>query len=61
MLEGIREHVLAHGLATADPDEVAAAVQTIVRNGATGEAWTVQAGQPPTPVTFPTIELSRGA
>ena len=61
MLEGIREHVLAHGLAIADPDEVAAAVQTIVRNGATGEAWTVQAGQPPTPVTFPTIELSRGA
>ncbi|KAB8191810.1 SDR family NAD(P)-dependent oxidoreductase [Nonomuraea phyllanthi] len=61
MLEGIREHVLRHGFAIADPDEVAAAVQTIVQNGATGEAWIVQAGQSPAPVMFPAIELSRGA
>ncbi|WP_067177256.1 SDR family NAD(P)-dependent oxidoreductase [Microtetraspora niveoalba] len=60
MLRSIREHVLMHRLAIADPDEVAEAVQTIVQHGTTGEAWVVQAGQPATPVTFPTIELSQG-
>ncbi|MCA2223517.1 hypothetical protein [Nonomuraea aurantiaca] len=58
MLAGIRDHVLMHHLAIADPDEVAAAVQTITRHGATGEAWTVQAGRPPAPVTFPAVDLS---
>ncbi|MFG1958894.1 SDR family NAD(P)-dependent oxidoreductase [Nonomuraea sp. NPDC049028] len=58
MLAGIRDHVLSSHLAIADPDEVADAVQTLTRHGATGEAWIVQAGQPPTPVTFPAIDLS---
>jgi NAD(P)-dependent dehydrogenase (short-subunit alcohol dehydrogenase family) len=59
MLAGIRDHVLERRLAIADPDEVARAVQSIARDGRTGVAWMVQAGQPPTPVAFPTIELSR--
>jgi NAD(P)-dependent dehydrogenase (short-subunit alcohol dehydrogenase family) len=58
MLAGIRDHVLMHHLAIADPDEVGAAVQTITRHGATGEVWTVQAGRPPAPVTFPAVDLS---
>ncbi|MEV4398993.1 hypothetical protein [Nonomuraea sp. NPDC049607] len=59
MLQEIRDHVLVHGFAIASSDEVAAAVQAIVQSGTTGEAWTVQAGEPATPVTFPAIELSR--
>jgi hypothetical protein len=59
MLAGIRDRVLERRLAIADPDEVAQAVQSIARDDRTGVARMVQAGQPPTPVAFPTIELSR--
>lgn len=59
MLAGIRSHVDELGFDIAAPDEVAQAVQSITQNGKTGEVWMVQAGQPPTPVVFPTIELSR--
>ncbi|MFI9384600.1 SDR family NAD(P)-dependent oxidoreductase [Kutzneria sp. NPDC052558] len=54
-----RDFLLEHGMALADPDEVAAAVEQVVRGGETNQVWEVQAGRPPTLVQFPTIDLSR--
>ncbi|MEV4108020.1 SDR family NAD(P)-dependent oxidoreductase [Nonomuraea sp. NPDC049695] len=59
MLASLRDVILEHHLAIAEPDEVAEAVESIARGGETGNAWMVQAGLPPAPVTFPTVELSR--
>lgn len=59
MLKGSADRLRAHGFAVAEPDEVAAAVQSIVHDGGTGQAWTVQANQAPTRVDFPTVELSQ--
>lgn len=59
ILAGARDTLLREGLAIADPDEIAEAVQTIIESGQTGQAWPAQAGRPPTPVDFVTIELSR--
>ena len=59
MVASIRSELLEHGLAVADPDEVAAAVEQIVRGGDSNQAWEVQAGRPPTVVQFPTVALSR--
>ena len=59
MIAAFKDRLPEHGLAVADPDEVAAAVVQIVQGGETGQAWTVQAGQPPTLVQFPTVELVR--
>ncbi|QUQ67254.1 SDR family NAD(P)-dependent oxidoreductase [Kutzneria sp. CA-103260] len=59
MIAGAREILREHGLAVADPDEVAVAVEQAVRGGQTNQAWEVQAGRPPAVVEFPTVELSR--
>lgn len=59
MIAAFKDQLPEHGLAVADPDEVAAAVAQIAQGGETGQAWTVQAGQPPTLVQFPTVELAR--
>ncbi|GAB2550995.1 SDR family NAD(P)-dependent oxidoreductase [Nocardia heshunensis] len=47
------------GYFVAHPDEVAAAVEHVVRSGETGQAWEVQGGKPVAPIAFPAIELSR--
>ena len=59
MIAETRAVLLEHGLAVADPDEVAAAVEQAVRGGQSNQAWEVQAGRPPALVQFPTVELSR--
>jgi NAD(P)-dependent dehydrogenase (short-subunit alcohol dehydrogenase family) len=59
MIAGLRPMLENGGLAIADPDEVAAAVDALASSGVTGQAWTVQAGTPPQPVEFPAIALSR--
>jgi NAD(P)-dependent dehydrogenase (short-subunit alcohol dehydrogenase family) len=59
MVAAFRDRLTEHGLAVADPDEVAAAVEQIVREGESNQAWEVQAGRPPALVQFPTVELSR--
>jgi NAD(P)-dependent dehydrogenase (short-subunit alcohol dehydrogenase family) len=59
MITGLRPLISSGGLAVATPDEVAHAVEELAASGATGEAWTVQAGTPPTRFTFPAIDLTR--
>ena len=62
LLASVRDVVVEHGAAIADPAEVAEAVEAveaIPAAGRTGEAWVVQAGQPAAPVQFPTFEVSR--
>ncbi|MFC0434788.1 SDR family NAD(P)-dependent oxidoreductase [Kutzneria buriramensis] len=59
MVAAFRERLVEHGLAVAAPDEVAAAVEAIVRGGETGGVWAVQGGQAPELVTFPAVELAR--
>jgi NAD(P)-dependent dehydrogenase (short-subunit alcohol dehydrogenase family) len=59
LITGLRPLIDHGGLAVADPAEVAAAVETLAASGVTGEAWTVQAGSPPQPFSFPTIDLRR--
>jgi NAD(P)-dependent dehydrogenase (short-subunit alcohol dehydrogenase family) len=61
MIAGAQDALRDHGLAIADPSEVAIAVQSVVDGGETGQAWIVQGGQPPVPVAFPSIELSMTA
>ncbi|WP_163506438.1 SDR family NAD(P)-dependent oxidoreductase [Fodinicola acaciae] len=57
MFQAIRAEVVKHGLAIADPDEVAQAVEQIIAGGETGQAWIVQAGRAPELVTFPEFTL----
>jgi NAD(P)-dependent dehydrogenase (short-subunit alcohol dehydrogenase family) len=59
VVAAIRDQLVEHGLAVASPDEVAAAVEQIVRGSGSNQAWEVQAGRPPTVVQFPPVELSR--
>jgi NAD(P)-dependent dehydrogenase (short-subunit alcohol dehydrogenase family) len=59
ILADAHDTLLHHGLAIADPDEIAKAIQMIVDSDQTGQVWIAQANQPPTPVQFTTIELSR--
>ncbi|MEV6927825.1 SDR family NAD(P)-dependent oxidoreductase [Dactylosporangium sp. NPDC051485] len=59
LLDGVRAHAEQAGLAVADPDLVAEAVETLARGPGSGRAWVVQAGKPFTPVDFPAVELSR--
>ncbi|MFF9480538.1 SDR family NAD(P)-dependent oxidoreductase [Streptomyces sp. NPDC014733] len=50
-----RAALLARGLLLATPDEVAAAVETVLADPGTGRIWTVQAGHPATPADLPVI------
>lgn len=59
LIADARAALLEHGLALADPDEVAVAVEQIVRGGQRNQAWEVQAGRPPTVIEFPTVDVSR--
>ncbi|QIS21934.1 SDR family NAD(P)-dependent oxidoreductase [Nocardia terpenica] len=57
--EEAKEFVRESGLALASPAYVAAAVERMVREGETGQAWEVQAGKEPAPIEFPRFELTR--
>ncbi|MEV6847412.1 SDR family NAD(P)-dependent oxidoreductase [Actinoplanes sp. NPDC051411] len=59
MITGLQPLITAGGLAVATPDEVAAAVESLASSGVTGEAWTIQAGTPPTRFPFPAIDLPK--
>ncbi|WP_020496230.1 SDR family NAD(P)-dependent oxidoreductase [Sciscionella marina] len=56
MIAEARAKLLEYGVTLADPDEVAAAVQSIAAGGETGQAWKVQAGQAPALVSFPVLD-----
>ncbi|MBF8185792.1 SDR family oxidoreductase [Nonomuraea sp. K274] len=58
IIASFRAPLVEAGLRLADPEEVAAAVETILADDRTGLAWVVQADQPPTPAEFPAITLS---
>jgi NAD(P)-dependent dehydrogenase (short-subunit alcohol dehydrogenase family) len=60
-IAAVRDRLTAHGLAIADPGQVAAAAAAVLASPATGQAWEIQAGQPPTPVQFPEVTLRRSA
>ncbi|ETK37699.1 SDR family NAD(P)-dependent oxidoreductase [Microbispora sp. ATCC PTA-5024] len=53
-----RGTLTGYGIAIAEPDHVAAAAEHVLDSGRTGEAWNIQADQPPMPVQFPHITLS---
>lgn len=57
-LASVRTALLTHGLLLADPDEVAATIETLLADEHTGRVWTVQAGLSATPVEWPTIPLA---
>lgn len=60
-LTPMRAALLAHGLLLADPDEVAAAIETVLAQERTGHAWPVQAGRPTEriePVEWPEVRLA---
>lgn len=54
-----QEQLANTGFALAEPAEIAAAVEFIVRDGRTGMAWLAQAGQQPQLVEFLRVELPR--
>jgi NAD(P)-dependent dehydrogenase (short-subunit alcohol dehydrogenase family) len=47
----------AHGLLLADPDEVAAGIETILAANGTGQSWVIQAGRPVDLIKPPDIPL----
>jgi NAD(P)-dependent dehydrogenase (short-subunit alcohol dehydrogenase family) len=53
LIASFRPRLVEAGLALAEPDEVAAAVETVLDGQGTGEAWIVQSGQTPVAVSFP--------
>ncbi|GAA3189410.1 MULTISPECIES: SDR family NAD(P)-dependent oxidoreductase [Streptomyces] len=55
-----RAGLFARGLLLAAPDEVAAAVETVLADPGTGRVWTVQAGRPATPAALPAVPLATG-
>ncbi|MER7986865.1 SDR family oxidoreductase [Streptomyces noursei] len=57
-LASMRATLLAHGLLLADPDEVAAAIETVLADERTGRAWSIQAGRTAEPVEFPVPQLA---
>ncbi|MGW4486894.1 SDR family NAD(P)-dependent oxidoreductase [Amycolatopsis sp. NPDC004368] len=59
MIGGLKDTLVANGLAVASPEEIAAAVATIAAGEGTGEAWMLQAGLAPQRVEFPAVELSQ--
>ncbi|HEY2576963.1 MAG TPA: SDR family NAD(P)-dependent oxidoreductase [Streptosporangiaceae bacterium] len=59
IIDSVRDELGSLGLGIADPDEVAAAVESIVAGGQTGQAWMVQASQPPAAVEFQPVQLAR--
>jgi NAD(P)-dependent dehydrogenase (short-subunit alcohol dehydrogenase family) len=61
IIASARDALISHGIALASPEEVAAAAAEILDSPATGQAWEVQAGRPPTRVELPKITLSREA
>ncbi|MEU6788487.1 SDR family oxidoreductase [Nonomuraea angiospora] len=58
VLASARAALLAHELLLADPDEIAAAVEAVLADERTGQAWVVQAGEPAKPFDFPEIPLT---
>jgi NAD(P)-dependent dehydrogenase (short-subunit alcohol dehydrogenase family) len=59
LIADVRGRLIARGIAIADPTQVAAAAATVLASPATGQAWEIQAGRPPTPVEFPEVTLRR--
>ncbi|MEU4667060.1 SDR family oxidoreductase [Amycolatopsis sp. NPDC023774] len=59
MIGGLKDTLVANGLAVASPAEIASAVATIAAGEGTGEAWMLQAGRAPERVEFPVVELSQ--
>ncbi|WIX82083.1 VC0807 family protein [Amycolatopsis carbonis] len=59
MIGGLKDSLVANGLAVASPAEIASAVATIAAGEGTGEAWMLQAGRAPERVEFPVVELSQ--
>jgi NAD(P)-dependent dehydrogenase (short-subunit alcohol dehydrogenase family) len=59
LIASVRDALIAHGVAIADVEQVAAAAEEVLDSPATGQAWEVQAGRPVAPVEFPTVTLSR--
>jgi NAD(P)-dependent dehydrogenase (short-subunit alcohol dehydrogenase family) len=57
--EPAQEQIAKAGFALADPAEIAAAVEFIVRDGRTGMAWLAQAGREPELFEFPAVDLPR--
>ncbi|WP_275467286.1 SDR family NAD(P)-dependent oxidoreductase [Streptomyces noursei] len=57
-LASTRATLLEHGLLLADPDEVAAAIETVLADERTGHAWSVQAGRTAEPIEFPGLPLA---
>ncbi|MGH9061593.1 MAG: SDR family oxidoreductase [Acidimicrobiales bacterium] len=53
LIASFRPRLVEAGLALAEPDHVAAAVEAVLDGGGTGGAWTVQSGQMPVAVSFP--------
>jgi NAD(P)-dependent dehydrogenase (short-subunit alcohol dehydrogenase family) len=53
-----RRALREHGLRLADPDAVAAAVETVLAGPGTGQVWAVQAGQPAALVPAPEVPLA---
>ncbi|MCK7628043.1 SDR family oxidoreductase [Streptomyces sp. RS10V-4] len=58
VLASARAALLARGLLLADPDEVAAAVETVLADERTGQAWSVQAGRTAVPIELPVVHLA---
>ncbi|MEE6266407.1 SDR family oxidoreductase [Streptomyces diastatochromogenes] len=54
----MRATLLEHGLLLADPDEVAAAIETVLADERTGHAWSVQAGRTAEPIELPVFPLA---
>ncbi|MEO6084210.1 MAG: SDR family oxidoreductase [Umezawaea sp.] len=55
-----RRTLLEHNLRLAAPGEIATAVETVLADSRTGQAWTVQSGQPAAPVAYHDIPLAVG-
>lgn len=61
MLANAHDQLRELGVAIAEPDEIAATVQSIAKNDTTGQAWVVQANRAPTAVDFPAVALSQAS
>jgi NAD(P)-dependent dehydrogenase (short-subunit alcohol dehydrogenase family) len=59
LIAGLRESLVSQGYLLASPDRVADAVEKILTEGGTGQAWTVQADQLIELVEFPAWVISR--
>lgn len=59
VFDTVRATLLEHGVALADPADIAAAAAEIVAGAGSGEVWQVQAGRPAELVTFEPVTLSR--